>query len=280
MQMDCEAARELLDAWALGALDAEEAPSVDEHLAGCLACSALAGSARDTAASIAMAVPLLAASPELKARVMATAAVMSAPPARRFVRTSPWWVAAAAAAVVVGLGALAWGAYLQTRVNDLHVREAHMGADATALSSQFATMRTELVQTSAKNVSLSDEQDAVLDIVSQTDLERLPMSGTSAAPAASGRYIWSRAGNLGALVASDLPPLAAGRSYCMWIIYERAWISGGLFGVDERGSGRLIVRELSDGQDHGAFKGFAVTVEPSTGALSHTGASVLESAPR
>jgi anti-sigma factor RsiW len=277
MQMDCETIRDQLDARALGALDAGESLATDAHLAGCAACTLLANEALATAAAIAMAVPLVSADPALKARVMASAAVMSDLPARRSAVTSQWWFAGAAAAIVFGLGALAWGGYLQTQVSGLHDREARVGADATAQSNQFATMHTELVQASAKNVSLSDSQDAVLEIVSQADLKRLPMNGTSAAPSATGRYIWSRTGNLGALVTNNMPPLADGSSYCMWIVYERAWIPGGLFGVDDRGSGRLIVHEVSDGQDHGAFKGFAVTVEPSSSAPLHTGASVLES---
>lgn len=276
MLMDCDTVREHLDAWALGAVDADEPYALEAHIAGCAACAALADEASASAASIALAVPLVSASPSLKARVMASAAVMSDLPARRAASASRRWFAAAAAAIVFGLGALAWGGYLQTQVTDLHDREARIRTDATAQSQQFATMRTELVQASASNVSLVSDHDAVLDIVSQGDVKRLPMTGTAAAPAANGRYIWSRAGRLGALVASNLPPLPEGRSYCMWIVYENAWISGGLFDVDERGTGRLIVRDLGDGQDHGAFRGFAVTVEPSSGAKEHTGAMVLQ----
>lgn len=277
MQMDCGTVREQLDAWALGALDAAESRAVDEHLAGCPACTTLADVARDTAASIAMAVPLVTAHPALKARVMASAAVMSDLPARRPMRARRWWFAAAAAAILFGAGAMVWGGYLQTQVSDLQDRNASIGAGATAQSNQFATMRTELVQASAQNVSLATNQDAVLEIVSQPDVRRMPMSGTSVAPSASGRYIWSRAGGLGALVASNLPPLPEGRSYCMWIVYQNAWVVGGLFTVDDTGAGRLIVRDPGDTADPGAFRGFAVTVEPSTGTTKHTGATVLQS---
>lgn len=277
MQMDCDAVAEHMDARALGALDAEEAASLDAHIAGCAACTALMDAAHEQAAAIAMAVPLISASHSLKARVMAAAAAMSDLSARRPANASRWWFAGAAAAITFGLGALAWGGYMQTQVSGLHDREVRIGTDATAQSNQFATMRTELVQASAKNVSLSGDQDAVLDIVSQPDLQRLPMTGTDAAPSASGRYIWSRTGGLGALVVSNLPSLPAGRSYCMWIVYQNAWVRGGLFDVDGTGAGRLIVHDLADGQGHGAFRGFAVTTEPSTGSAQHTGATVLES---
>jgi hypothetical protein len=63
----------------------------------------------------------------------------------------------------------------------------------------------------------------------------------------------------------------------MWIVYENAWIRGGVFDVDESGAGRLIVRDLASGQDNGAFRGFAVTEESSAGGAQHTGATVLQS---
>jgi hypothetical protein len=277
MQMDCNEVEENIDAWALGALDVEEAAALDAHVAGCAACQLRADAANDRAAAIAMAVPLVSASHQLKARVMAAASAMSDLPARRAANSSRWWFAGAAAAAMFGVAALGWGGYLQTRVNDLQNREARIGADATAQSSQFATMRTELVQASTTNVSLRGDQDAVLDIVSRPDLQRLPMSGTTDAPSASGRYIWSRSGGLGALVASGLPALPAGQSYCMWVVYEKAWIRGGAFDVDQTGAGRLIVHGLGGGQDNGAFRGFAVTIEPSAGTAQHTGATVLES---
>jgi anti-sigma factor RsiW len=276
MQIDCEAVRDGIDAWALGALDAAETRALESHLAGCAACTALADEARGAAGALALAVPLAPAPPSLKGRVMASAGLRTEVSAGRLSATRRWWGMAAAASIVIGAGVIAWGGYLQTRVNDLEDRDVRAQGAATAQSSQFATMRTELVQASAQNVSLASNQDAVLDIVSQADVQRLPMSGTSMAPSASGRYIWSRTGGLGALVASNLPPLPEGQSYSMWVVYENAWINGGSFTVDASGGGHLIVRDLADGQDHGAFRGFAVTVEPSTGATKRTGAMVLQ----
>jgi anti-sigma factor RsiW len=277
MQMDCETVRDNVDAWGLGALDADEARALEAHIAGCAECAALADGAHEGAASLALAVPLVSASPSLKARVMASASLTGT--TARSQTTSPrWLLAAAAAAIVFGVGALAWGGYMQTQVSDLQDHNARARTDATAQSNQFATMRTELVQASASNVSLATNQDAVLEIVSQADVKRMPMSGTDAAPSASGRYIWSSAGGLGALVASKLPPLPEGQSYCMWIVYANVWVNGGLFMVDDTGAGRLIVRDLADGADRGAFRGFAVTVEPSAGTATHTGATVLQSA--
>jgi hypothetical protein len=281
MQIDCEAVREDIDAWALGALGDAESRAINAHIAGCAECALLADDARAAAAAFALAVPLVAADPSLKARVMAAATLVDTQHARtqRSQRVRRWWFTAAAAAFIFGIAAIAWGSYVQTQVNDLRDREASVGTDATAQSSQFATMHTELVQASERNVNLATNQDAVIDIVSQPDVQRLPMAGTTSAPSASGRYLWSRSAGMGALVASNLPPLPQGQSYCMWLVYANAWVNGGLFGVDDTGAGRLIVRDVADATaDQGAFKGFAVTVEPSAGGTKHTGVTVLQTA--
>jgi anti-sigma factor RsiW len=47
---DCEAVRDDIDAWALGALDAEEARALEAHLASCDECRALADTAVESAA--------------------------------------------------------------------------------------------------------------------------------------------------------------------------------------------------------------------------------------
>jgi anti-sigma-K factor RskA len=266
MQMDCETVRDNVDAWALGALDADDARALEAHIAGCAECAALADGARDGVASLALAVPLVSASPSLKARVMASASLTG--PTARVHATSPRWLfAAAAAAIVFGVGALAWGGYMQTQVSDLQDRNARARTDATAQSSAFATMRA----------GVASGQDAMLALVSQADVKRMPMTGTEAAPSASGSYVWSRTGGLGALIATNLPPLPEGQSYCMWVVYQNGWVNGGLFAVDDTGTGRLIVRDLGDGEDRGAFRGYAVTIEPSAGTTKHTGATVLQS---
>ena len=273
---DCEFVTQNIDAWALGALDAVEARAIESHIAGCADCAALAERARDAAASLALAVPLTSASETLKARVIAAASVLSdASPARP--RSRRLWQASAAAVVAAGFGAIAWGGYLQSQVGDLKDRNAVIRVDATSQSSQFATMRTELVQASAVSAGSSAAQDAVFDIVSQPDVRRTPLTGTAAAPAASGRYVWSPTGSIGALVATKLPRLPEGKSYCLWLVYDDSWVVGGLFDIDSTGTGRLVVRDGDIEDAHAQLRGFAVTVEASIGVKQHTGATVMQS---
>jgi anti-sigma-K factor RskA len=62
---------ELLEAYALGALEPDEARAVEAHLAGCARCRALADAARETAAALAYAAPLFDPPASLRARVLA-----------------------------------------------------------------------------------------------------------------------------------------------------------------------------------------------------------------
>ena len=52
MRMDCESAREQIDAYALGALDSDESRALESHLATCAECTRILDQARETAASI------------------------------------------------------------------------------------------------------------------------------------------------------------------------------------------------------------------------------------
>ena len=171
---------------------------------------------------------------------------------------------------------MSWGAVTQQRVSDLQSDNNRLVVAATSQTNQFGTVHAEVSMASAQNLALANQQDAMFEVVSQPDVKRIQLTGTSANPDATGRYVWSASTKLGVLVARDLPPLADGEKYCLWLVYETAWVSGGLFDVDDTGAGRLVVQDGDDGTAHGAFKGFAVTVEPAaTTGATHTGPTMM-----
>lgn len=255
--MDCEAVREQLDAWALGALDDAEARAVEEHLATCAACRALADEAAAAAASIGLAVPLRSAGAALKSRVMASAAVLED---IHRPRRSRIWPAAVAALVVLGVGAAAWASIMQFQVNDLEDRNAAISSDATAQAQEFDAVSAR----QREFQEIIETQDTVINVVLQPDARRTELLGTAVAPGSSAQCVWSREHSLGALVVSGLPQPDEGEIYKMWVVYENAPIDAGSFDVDERGNGRLIMEGIwGGGEDWGEFLGFAVTVERS-----------------
>jgi len=278
-QLDCPAARDDIDAYAIGALDAEEARALEAHLSRCSDCSRLAEDARESGTmAVAMTAPLASSSPALKARVMASAAVLTDATSRPR-HGARRWQAAAAALVAAVIAIFAWGMVMQRRVDRLDERNAALRADATAQSTELARVHTELQQMTDFNARLAGTvgtQDAILDVVTQPDVRRTPMTGTAVAPRASARYLWSPAQEVGALMAQDLPSLGAGQTYQMWVVYADKWVSGGSFSVDASGAGRLVVRTAEQGEPAGAAPSwFCVTIEASGGTTGHTGAMVL-----
>jgi hypothetical protein len=274
MRLDCEAVQENVDAWALGALAPEEARALEGHLDGCAACHALADEATAAAASLGLAVPMRSASVALKSRVVASAAVLTDIGKQRRARM---WYAAVAALAIIGTTATAWAVLTQVRMNDLEDRNAAISADATLQAEQFG-------ETVAVQSQLSDTvetQNAILEIVLEPDVQRTELMGTSRAPAATGRCVWSRARASGALIVDGLPPPPSGSVYAMWIVYEREWLDAGRFTVDEDGQGHLLMREWgrSGNDDWGDFEGFAVTVEAASAEPSERGDTVMASVP-
>lgn len=280
--MNCNEARDHIDAWGLGALDNDEALLFEAHLAGCADCMRLVDEAVHSAASLALAVPLVSANAFLKAKVMASAAVLE--PAAWGSRDAPSRsaqnrylaaVLAAALSACVALGG--WAVYQQGEMNNLRDESARVSTGATIESAKFATANTQLVQMSSLRGQSLQTQDAITDIVSQPDATRLQLLGTSAAPESTGRYVWSREERMGALVARGLPALKEDQTYCLWVVFENDWVLAGLFDVDVDGNGHLIVRNLEvDAAAVGALRSFAVSVEPAGDVTQHTGETVLQ----
>jgi len=128
--MNAQHVEDLLDLEALGALDAEESAFVRAHAADCPHCQAMLDEARETAARLALSVPLQRAPAELRGRVMAEveapaaatpiAAFAPARPSSAIMRFNRRWGAMAAMLFLVPLvGLLSWNLLLQNQVNDL-----------------------------------------------------------------------------------------------------------------------------------------------------------------
>jgi predicted nicotinamide N-methyase len=258
--MDCETAREHLDAWALGALDSHELRALESHLSSCESCAALADEARESAARVAMAVPLRSSSAALKARMMHAARVLGARPAS--VRR---WRVLTAAAAVVAIAALGWGTMMQLRAGDARDERDELASSATAQASELVTLRTEVTGVSASRDDLVETiatQNEVLDIAFRPDVVWIELSGTPVAPSAKGRCVWSKGESLGAFISENLPPPEPGSHYEIWLIYEdNKWVSGGRFEVDRDGRGRLIMQRFWGTTMHGTLRGIAVSVE-------------------
>ncbi len=100
----------------------------------------------------------------------------------------------------------------------------------------------------------------------------ISLSPTEAAQAAWGVLVYSRTEPSGTLVVEDLPPLASGRQYQLWLIRDGRRTSGGVFSVSASGYGAL---QVSAPLPLGDYQAFGITVEPAGGSPGPTGRKVL-----
>ena len=77
------------------------------------------------------------------------------------------------------------------------------------------------------------------------------------------------------LSARDLPPLSQGMAYQLWLRRGEYRISGGVFKVDESGSGMLI---FTTTEPIGTFEAMGITPEPEGGSEGPTAPPVVTGA--
>ena len=248
---DHEAITELLPGYALGALDEDEARLVARHLDDCPVCRFQLEELRETAGLLAFSAPPAQPSPGVKAALLAHVTA-GENPARPIATDS------APRAQPHPLGR---GASVRTRVRPER--------------SQFAWPRPTLAQLAPLtlaaavilslvgwNISLQRQLDAAMrqETIRSSDEREIiaellnnPAAAHSLRPADEDDY--GGGGRTAGFVYADpaydmaliltywMPPLRPDQRYQVWLILpDGSRDSGGLFSVDERGNGQLLIR--------------------------------------
>jgi anti-sigma-K factor RskA len=242
----CEQAEELLGAYAVDALTADEAASFAAHIAGCSEHAAKAAELRATASLLAETAPPQAPPPALRGRLLeavasepqdaaaATITPMAAGPRRREVNKASsgrggWFTPNAWTAIAAGVAALAIG----------------VGAWALSVSNdsdaqQFASAAT----------AVRDLNDASGERV--------------------GTVVYFGEDEQAAVFIDDLPDAGEGMSYQMWAIEGGQPVSVAV--MDEGTSGEVI--SVVD-VDEASAEVLAITVEPAGGSDQPTSEPVF-----
>lgn len=228
----------LIPAYAIGALDSEEARQVEAHLARCATCRALLAQYNQLAEDMLYAVPPVPVPDQVEAALRRELDTSPEKPAARpraafpFPRLAAYLAAAAVLLLFLGNGVLLH------RVNRL---EAEARAQATALAV----------------------------------LARAPavvLRGDAPAPAAEGVLYLQPDTNLALLHVRNLPPVPEGKAYQVWLIHNGKRDSGGLFHVDEKGEAVLLIRAP---RPLAEYQAIGVTVEPAGGSPGPTSPRVI-----
>jgi anti-sigma-K factor RskA len=228
---------EMYELYALGVLSAVEKIEIDEHLAqGCRECSDGVRQAIEVNAMF-LTLPEQVKPPKrLRRRVLASIGAEASPQ-----RWTIGWAAAACglaiAFAVVGL---------------------KMGADLRSSNTQLDAARHDL---RANQAQLSKMQE-IMEFLNEPQTVQATFGGGQPLPPRGRVFVNANRGVL--LIASNLPPAPAGKTYEMWVLPKSgAPRPAGLFQSDPQGN---VIHLLSGPVDAAHTAAIAVSVEPSSGS--------------
>jgi anti-sigma-K factor RskA len=265
--------RDDLPLYAVGALTGEESERMKRHLAECSECREELLGLEEAAAQIALAVEPQAPPARLKGELLARLEgesykpLVAAPaaPARTPVRDREpirerrawggWFWAPAFAAACLAIFSLA----LWRQDADL-VRELRQQEQLTA-------------QMEA-NAQVMERARALIGTLTDASAQHVTLAAAGAKPQPEAKAVYSSQHHSLVLLASNLNPLAAHKTYELWLLPASGAppVPAGTFEPDARGSATLVLSQFADGA---AAKGFAVTIENEPGATTPTMPIVL-----
>ena len=254
---DCDQFRELIEAYALGALDASERAALEAHFAtGCKDCAQAVAEARGLASQLAYLAPDAAPSDMLKGRLMRTVrgeAQASQRPALQKPAV-PFWMWAAVAALVVFSVYSAWSMHnLRITIDEERARAAALLQQQKALKEQY-----ELEKRGA--MILTDPSSASIALKGQDP--EAPMLEAK----------WHA--QLGLCVMGHKVPMPAAKHVLqLWLIPKAAGakpMPSMTFWPDADGKFRLVVPNPPESMDQTNL--LAITEEPEGGSAQPTSA--------
>ncbi len=258
--------QEELASYAMQNLPVEESAFIREHLQNCAPCRKELADVCGDLALLGIAVeqhPLpegarerflnrIATSPEAKPEKTTEVTPISVKSERRGSGFwIPWIAAAAMTVAAISLG-------VQNRaLNDELQDESNLVTNLAGQASKAQQVLEVLTAPSAQRVTLTEGK-------------------APAEPTARATYLPERGGLI--LLATNLKPLPAGKTYELWIIPAngKAPVPAGLFRPDAVGTATLVLPPLSPGIQ---AKAFGVTIEKASGSDAPTSPIILSGAP-
>jgi hypothetical protein len=220
---DCRRTRELLEAYALGALDDGERIAVAEHLKTCADCRALASELVETAHELPLAVG--AVSPlrppaELKARLVGPLVGEEPPPGSVAAARHRWWWRPRAALVLVGVLVAVLFAAWDTRLDDALSKERDLRARLARLQVQ---------------------QELVLEVVDSRETRKAVLLPPENSGSRAYGKVFTRADMAHVVAMAARVPVPLGdQAYHLWLTSAEGTRLAGVIAVDSSGFGLLL----------------------------------------
>ncbi len=277
--MDCEEARQDLEAYALRALDPAQTRRIATHIAECNACARQARAYQQAVDYLALDVPLYRASPRLKERVMGGIGAFRPPVYAAIFKHR--WIAASAAAVLfaAAIGALVWAVILSREVSRLKDDNANLAVLTQLDASQRAALLSLQGELSnarndqQKMSSTLDEQSKLIVLALDPGLIPSQLQGTTLAPQSKCNYVWSTTQSLGALTCKDIPGTSSQLAYQLWAVRGDKVIPLASFQPRTDGSASVLVKYPAD--PTGPVTDMWVTLEQATSSHSKPSTDVV-----
>jgi anti-sigma-K factor RskA len=240
------------DLYALGVLEGDELRGIESHVNSCAGCAQKVAEARGRISLLAFSTepqePSLEVRQRLMARVRAEANPARASSAERTERAQSrfWNFAWGALAVALAIFAV----YLW---NSNRILQQELSQQEVAMKKQMA---------------VTERAREIAALFSSPQTQTVNLAAKAPITTGTGRVIYNS--QQGALIyAGTLPPLAAGKSYELWVIPQTGNpIAAGVFSVDPSGDGSVVLPKIPAGV---SAKAFAVTIEPAGGGAAPTG---------
>ncbi len=240
-QDQCASFRENIPAYALGALDVDEATVLEAHLRICDSCPTELTAYRAVGESLLMALPPQHPPAALRKNLQARLPVTQ--PRRFWPQPFPWARLALAVAII---------ALIALNVSSLIQIQA-------------------LQRQQAQIVQQAETDQVVLSILAYPNTKSFPIR----ADGVSGRLLLDRYHNVGALILWNLPPLPETQTYQAWLIDPQGdRTSAGIF-RPEIGQA-LTSKVFFTTQDLDGFTGLGITIEPAGGVPTPTGERIIK----
>lgn len=233
----------MFELYSLGLLEGEETTEVESHLhRGCTTCQENLKNALAMNSVLISSIPDVAPPPGLKRRVMAS----------------------------VGVHKKGWGWLGAFATACLLVIALWLGNEERQRGAELADARKNIIEVSAQR----DRLEQAFRILDQPETIQVTFGKDKPQPPRGNVFIHAKLGVM--LVASNLPPLDAGKTYEMWLIPKGgAPQPAGLFQSSQNQSAMHL---LSGPIDTATLGAVAVTVEPASGSPAPTSQPLIVAA--
>ena len=248
---------DLLEAFALDALEADEELAVLEHVEGCAECASIIDDHLLTATALAFTAPFHEPPERVRVSLLASAELSQSQPERvpvsrrgpsrgwagvysalgrrwsRLIAPAAAVAAVAVIAVVIALNVQISGQMDEMKAENNLLRQ-EMGENEAAAAARLA-LASDAVAQMQGNLQLLQHT------LAQPDDQSLVMEPMQPDSEAWGVLVFSDDGTMGVIMASELEPLEEGFAYHVWLTEEgrRTWVGG--MDVDEHGWGSIAL---------------------------------------